>query len=133
MLGGKRDDGSSGITILGEDSHIVGNLKDKCMITIHGYFEGELETTNLVTIGKAGKVKGTVKAREIVIGGTVEGNLIITGRVEMQPGSKLIGDLETVPGYLIIHEGAIIEGQIKMPSPTKTKPTIKTGIKTDKK
>jgi cytoskeletal protein CcmA (bactofilin family) len=70
-----------------------------------------------VTVGKEGRVKADISAREVVIMGDVCGNLEGGERVEIRSDGSLIGNLATRRVY--IEEGAVLSGVIDVRKPSK--------------
>ena len=86
--------------------HVTGNLR------IDGEFDGNMNISETLIIGKTGKVKGEVKTKNSIIGGYVNGNLQADEKVELQASAKFEGDL--ICKKLIIEEGVLFDGNCKM-------------------
>ncbi len=79
------------------------------------YLDGELEGTvelqeHRLTIGPNGRVQANIKAREIVVIGTIHGNVEATEKLEIRKEAKLIGDIRTA--RIVIEDGAYFKGSI---------------------
>jgi len=96
------------------DASMTGTLsfKDPVNLQINGRFEGTLETKGNLTIGKKAQVKATINGENISIGGTVEGPVTASGRIELTQTARVIGKLITPK--LVIEEGAIFHGTCEM-------------------
>ncbi len=99
------------------ESRIGGALRIKGEIVgqedfrVDGEVEGRVSLTGgRMTIGQAGRVSGPIEAREIVVQGTVRGNLRAARRIEIGPSGALEGDLAAE--RLHIAEGARVYGRI---------------------
>ncbi len=57
-----------------------------------GSIEGAVISTNDVSIGKSGRIKGDVKAQRIIIGGRIEGT-VDAQRIEIHAGGSVEGTL----------------------------------------
>jgi len=67
--------------------------------------------TGSLTVLDKGLWKGTIKATTVVIAGTVEGDIIASGRVEISDTARITG---TVTAEAIaVAEGAIVQGKMK--------------------
>lgn len=99
-------------TILGSDCKFTGDVDAKGTIRIDGEFDGKILSTDSVIVGKSGIVKGEVHASHAMVSGTVEGNIFAKKKVELQSGSRLIGDVESMS--LVIEDGVFFEGKSKM-------------------
>ena len=99
-------------TIIGKGTKIDGNVKVEGSTRIDGLIMGKLESNDIVTIGPEGEVKAEVKAKSIIVGGRVEGNLEATDKIELQSKSELQGNL--VSKSLLVEHGAIFHGNANM-------------------
>ena len=99
-------------SILGSDCKFTGDVDAKGTIRVDGEFEGKIMSTDSVIVGKGGMVRGEIHAAHTVVSGTVEGNIYAKKKVEMESGSRLIGDVESMS--LVIEDGVFFEGKSKM-------------------
>lgn len=97
-----------------------GQLKSKEEILIEGRFEGEIETTEKVTVTKGAYVKGPVRCKEIQIMGIVEGNVFAEDCAKVFAFGKIQGDLKT--GHLFVEDGGILAGKIETEGRSKIVP-----------
>ena len=113
MFGKEGTDQQAAIsTILGNDCKFTGDVDAKGTIRIDGEFDGKIVSTDSVIVGNSGVVKGEVHAAHAMVSGTVEGNIFAKKKVELQSGSRLIGDVESMS--LVIEDGVFFEGKSKM-------------------
>jgi cytoskeletal protein CcmA (bactofilin family) len=113
-------------TYIGNGSKICGKLTGKGAYVFCGEVEGDCEIEGPVTLAEGGLWKGTLKATDVVIAGTVEGDVIAEQRVEIAGTARVAG---SIAGHSIaVAEGAIIEGEIKVQS---GKPPVKFEEKRD--
>jgi cytoskeletal protein CcmA (bactofilin family) len=97
---------SSGIRINGE---ISGNDD----LYIDGQAEGQFHfPESKVTVGPNGKVKANVVAREIVVEGTVIGDLKASAGVQLGGSSRVQGSL--IAPRIAIDDGAKLRGKVEM-------------------
>lgn len=101
-------------TLVGQDSLIRGELISKGVVRLDGSVEGSVEADHLI-LGRSGIVKGDMSAREIVVDGTVEGNINAGEIVEIKKDGVVQGDIRTVK--LVIAEGAFFSGHSYMQRP----------------
>ncbi len=99
-------------SILGSGCKFVGDVDAKGTIRVDGEFEGKIVSTDSVIVGKGGIVRGEIHTNHATISGTVEGNIFAKRKVELESGSKLIGDVESMS--LVIEDGVFFEGKSKM-------------------
>ncbi|MFW1677038.1 bactofilin family protein [Pontibacter sp. JAM-7] len=62
---------------------------------IDGIFEGNISSLDSITIGKAGHVKGLIKARSIDVCGLLEGE-VICDEIHVEAGGKVHATVESV-------------------------------------
>jgi cytoskeletal protein CcmA (bactofilin family) len=99
-------------SILGNGCKFTGDVEAKGTIRVDGEFDGKIVSTDSVIVGKGGLVRGEIHAAHTAVSGTVEGNIFAKKKVELEAGSKLIGDVESVS--LVIEDGVFFEGKSKM-------------------
>ena len=76
-----------------------------------------------LTVGPNGNLKAMVKAREIIVIGTIHGNVEATDKIEIRKEAKLVGDIKTQ--RIVIEDGAYFKGSIDILRPEVTKPPVK--------
>ncbi len=120
---GRLDSEARGSAVIGKAVKIVGQIFSKEDLYVDGDLEGTVEALeHKLTIGPHGTVHATVKAREVVAQGTVQGNVEATDKIEIKKDAKLVGDIRTA--RIIIEDGAYFKGSIDIvkPEPAKTAP-----------
>jgi cytoskeletal protein CcmA (bactofilin family) len=81
---------------------------------ICGHVDGDCDIAGPVTLARQGRWHGTLCADNVVIAGTVEGDVIARERVEVAETARVTG---SISGHSIaVAEGAIIEGELKVAS-----------------
>ncbi len=107
---------SASTATIGKAVKIVGQIYTKEDLNVDGDVEGTIESTdNKVTIGTTGRVQASVKAREVVIFGQVQGNVEAVDKVDIRREAKLIGDITTA--RISIEDGALFKGSIDIRKP----------------
>lgn len=100
---------SAGLRIHGEFS---GNAD----LYIDGEAQGSIRLgLSKVTIGPHGHVQADIDAREILIEGTVHGNLKASESIHLGPGSRVQGSMLTP--RVAIEDGARLRGKVEMTKP----------------
>ncbi len=114
-------DGSRNSAAIGKSVVIKGQVYSREDLLVDGELEGTVELQeHKLTVGPNGKVSATVKAREIVVLGTVHGNVEAGDRIEIRKEAKLVGDIKTA--RIIIEDGAYFKGSIDILKPEVGKP-----------
>ena len=110
--------------MLGKSVMVKGQILSREDLTIDGEVEGTVELQeNRLTIGPNGRVQASVKAREIVILGTVHGNVEATEKIDIRKEAKLVGDIKTQ--RIVIEDGAYFKGSIDITKPEVAKTTFR--------
>ena len=99
-------------TIIGDNSKIEGVLTASESTRIDGLLEGKIISQSTVIVGEHGVVRGDITAIEILVAGTVYGNLKAEERIELTETGRVLGDLVTKT--LVIDEGASFKGNCTM-------------------
>jgi cytoskeletal protein CcmA (bactofilin family) len=73
-----------------------------------------MASTRSIFVAAQAKVTANVIGRTVTVAGRVDGQIVCTGRVELTPSARVTGDITA--GTLIVQEGAVFDGQLKMPS-----------------
>jgi cytoskeletal protein CcmA (bactofilin family) len=74
---------------------------------------------NRLTVGKSGKVKASIRAHEVDIHGTVNGNIEATEKIIIRAAANLVGNLKSAS--ISIEDGAYFKGSIDIVRPTPAK------------
>jgi cytoskeletal protein CcmA (bactofilin family) len=102
---------SGGQAVLGKSVIVKGQIYSREDLTIDGEVEGTVELQeHRLTVGPNGKVTASVKAREIVVLGTIHGNVETTDKIDIRKDAKLVGDIKTA--RVVIEDGAYFKGNI---------------------
>lgn len=97
---------------VGKSLIVKGTIRGQEDLVIDGRLEGDVELPeNRLTIGVTGHVQGSVRAREIVILGTVQGNLEASERIEIKKNAKVIGDMKAQRP--VIEDEAYFKGNVE--------------------
>jgi cytoskeletal protein CcmA (bactofilin family) len=98
-------------TLLGRSMVLRGDLSGKEDLLIEGQFEGTISLhEHCLTIGPHGQVKAEIHARQVVIQGSVNGNVTARERIEIRKSGNVMGDL--VAAAIAIEDGAYFKGSI---------------------
>jgi cytoskeletal protein CcmA (bactofilin family) len=112
-----------GAATVGKAVKVIGQIFSREDLYVDGDVEGTIEALeHKLTIGPNGTVQAAVKAREVVVLGTIKGNVDATEKIEIRKDAKLTGDIRTA--RIIIEDGAYFKGSIDIvkPEPAKGAP-----------
>ena len=98
-------------SFIGPNTHFRGEITTKGTLRIDGNFDGNV-TTEWLVVGEKAYLKGNAAANSIIVGGTIEGNLLAKGVVEIKKGGQVRGDIVT--SKLTVSDGGMVDGRISM-------------------
>ncbi len=99
-------------TMIGEGTTFEGTINVPHSIRVDGTVKGKIETSEVLTVGSAGIIEADVKAKSAIVGGRIQGNVIVEDRIELEQNAVLIGDVRTRD--IVINEGAVFHGNCSM-------------------
>lgn len=99
-------------SLLGVGVDCEGSARVEGTLRLDGTFRGELEVGETLIIGQTGSFSGKASAREVVIGGRFQGEVLGTEQVELQKGARLEGDVLT--RSFVVEPGVFFEGNCRM-------------------
>lgn len=99
-------------TIIGKGSKINGNLNVQNSLRIDGLVIGDVHSTDTIIVGKDGEVQGQMKAKQVLLAGKVQGNVLATERVYLESKAVIQGDIKAA--RLVVDEGAMLDGKCNM-------------------
>jgi cytoskeletal protein CcmA (bactofilin family) len=98
---------------LGSSLHVKGEISGSEDLLIDGSVEGLIQLDERkLTVGATAKVTADIIAREVVVYGTVKGNLRAKDRIEIKKDGSVNGDLTT--SRIMIEDGAYFKGSIEI-------------------
>jgi cytoskeletal protein CcmA (bactofilin family) len=98
---------------LGSSLHVKGEISGNEDLLIDGTVEGLITLDERkLTVGASAKVTADIIAREVVVYGTVKGNLRAKDRIEIKKDGSVNGDLTTA--RIMIEDGAYFKGSIEI-------------------
>jgi len=98
---------------IGKTVFIKGELSGSEDIYIDGQLEGSVELGgNSLTVGPNGRVHANITAKNVTVGGILDGNIQAAERTEFRKTAVVNGDVET--GRIAIEEGAYFKGKLEI-------------------
>ena len=98
-------------TLISEGSVLDGNLKAPAFARIDGQVTGDVMVDEGLILGEKGSIKGNVITKEMVIYGTVNGNLQVIS-LEIKASGRVNGEIHTQT--LEVENGAVYNGSLHM-------------------
>ncbi len=102
-------------TLIGDTMKIKGEITSRESLQINGELEGQVQLDSRLTIGPKGKANANIKAKEVDIAGSVQGNIDASERIMLRKGANLVGDVRTAG--IVIEDGAYFKGGVDIAKP----------------
>ncbi len=98
-------------SVLGPDALLRGELAGSGDYIVLGRVEGDSTLEGTVVLERSGVWEGRLRARSLVISGTLHGEAVAVERVELTASARVRGDI--LAPSIAIAEGAVFEGKIQ--------------------
>ena len=107
-----RDRASGPTTRIAAGCTFNGEVAGTSDILLSGTIIGDSRVDGVVTITDEGCWKGSLQARDVIVSGVVEGDVIASGHIEITATARISG---TVTGDMIaVAAGAVIQGDMRI-------------------
>jgi cytoskeletal protein CcmA (bactofilin family) len=106
---------ANGYSVLDAQLTVTGDLATAGSLRLDGRMEGTVRQADTVVLGVGAAMTGDVHAREVIVGGTLTGNVFASERVELQATAIVTGDVTTVS--VLVQEGGVVNGRVIMRPP----------------
>jgi cytoskeletal protein CcmA (bactofilin family) len=104
---------SQGASLLGRSMTLKGDISGTEDLVVEGQFEGTIDVAdNTVTVGAQGQVKSEIRARHVIVHGSVTGKISAREKIDIRRTGNVIGDL--VSAGVAIEDGAYFKGSIEI-------------------
>ena len=98
MLDGKKPKNSGIKTLIGADTRVVGDVEFNSGFHVDGHIKGNVKATQhenvILSISERGCIEGSIEVSQLVINGTVKGDIRATEKVELGPKARVIGNIQ---------------------------------------
>ena len=99
------------MTTIGASLIITGDMTSQEDVTVHGRVKGQIKMEEgALLVAPKGHVDADVQGADVTIHGTLAGNILATGRIELTSTADVTGTL-TTPA-VVLREGALFNGSI---------------------
>jgi cytoskeletal protein CcmA (bactofilin family) len=98
---------------IGKSVIICGEVKGSEDLIVDGRVEGTVTLSeSRLTIGPNASVQADLTARDVLILGQVQGNVVASGRVELRAGCSVQGDIRAL--RLAVEDNAVFRGKVDL-------------------
>jgi cytoskeletal protein CcmA (bactofilin family) len=100
-------------TLISDGCVLEGNLKATAIVRIEGQVTGDVAIDEGLILGEKGLITGNIVTKEIIVYGTVKGN-IIAHSLEIRSTGQIFGEIKTQ--LLQVETGGSHNGKLSMSS-----------------
>ncbi|HQS52658.1 MAG: hypothetical protein B7X86_14560 [Sphingobacteriales bacterium 17-39-43] len=111
MAGSKNGQSTSAPTLISKGCVVHGRIESDVFVRIDGHIKGDLIIGEGLIIGENGIIEGNIKAREIVVFGTINGS-VTADSIDIKSSGNILGELHT--NSLQVETGATYIGNVIM-------------------
>jgi cytoskeletal protein CcmA (bactofilin family) len=111
MAVAKNAQNSSAPSLISKGCMVHGRIESDVFLRIDGHIKGDLIIAEGLIIGEHGIIEGNIKAREIVVFGSVKGS-ITADTIDLKSSGNILGDIHT--DSLQVETGATYIGNVIM-------------------
>jgi cytoskeletal protein CcmA (bactofilin family) len=98
---------------IGKSIVISGEVKGSEDLIVDGRVEGTISLSeSRLTIGPNANVSADLSAKDVLIMGHVQGNVVASGRVELRAGCTMEGDIRAL--RLAVEDNAVFRGKVDL-------------------
>ena len=98
---------------VGHGTTLSGETTFEAMLRVDGHLIGTVTSdTGTLIIGTNGQVDANIAVAAAMIGGTVNGDILVTEKLQLGRTARVMGNIQAP--RLVIEEGAILEGSCSM-------------------
>lgn len=101
-------------TLIGTGSVLKGDLEFTGGLRVDGHIKGHVSAQDsnkgTLVLSESGVIEGDINVPHVVINGTVNGNIVSGGHVELQASAKITGDIHYKAVEMEL--GAILNGSL---------------------
>ena len=102
------------VTVIGANTQFKGNITTHSPVYIDGYFEGVIDSDDIVEVSELGRFKGNIGCSRLLLKGTGEGKVTCIDLMQFTDTGVFSGDITTKD--IIIVEGSLFDGTCTMKS-----------------
>jgi cytoskeletal protein CcmA (bactofilin family) len=99
-------------SLVGEDTVFDGTFESKGPFRIDGHFKGKINSFGKIFIGKTGIAECQIIAKNIIIGGTVKGDVYAEEYVQILKTGKILGNI--FASSMNMDDSVVFDGECKI-------------------
>lgn len=99
-------------SLVDRHSNVEGTFTTDRDLRIEGVLRGNVKCQGLLYIAEGADIDATVEASSIAVAGQLRGSVTCRGKLQLMPTGRVFATVVTES--LVINEGAILEGELRM-------------------
>jgi cytoskeletal protein CcmA (bactofilin family) len=99
-------------TVIGAEIRISGEIRGEEDLVVKGRVDGKIHLSQALTVEKGAIVQADVDVRNLVISGTLVGNIVASESIRLLATARVVGDLAAP--RVIMDAGAAYRGRVDM-------------------
>jgi cytoskeletal protein CcmA (bactofilin family) len=103
---------AAGFSVVDDRLTIRGNIDTDGTVRVDGRVEGSSHFAGTLIVGVGGLVVGHVEAKEVVVAGQIHGNVQARGRIEIESGAAVHGEVRA--HAMVLREGGVVDGRVSI-------------------
>lgn len=109
-------------SLVDRHSTVEGTFTTDRDLRIEGVLRGNVRCQGLLYIAEGADIDATVEASSIAVAGQLRGTITCRGKLQLMPSGRVFATVVTES--LVINEGAILEGELRMESTSMMNPAL---------
>ncbi len=85
-------------TLIGKKTVFKGDVEFSGGLRVDGQVKGNIiardETNSTLVVSELSEIEGNIDVPHVIVNGTVKGNIKSTAHIELQPNSRIVGDVQ---------------------------------------
>jgi cytoskeletal protein CcmA (bactofilin family) len=110
------------LNLIATGTVLEGKIRTPGSIRIDGKIVGDISATQSISIGSTGDINGNLSAKNVTIGGKINGAVIAQEKLVFESKAVVRGDIRAA--RLVIDEGALFDGKCTMAETAKAMPSL---------
>ncbi len=96
-------------SLVGVGTKFDGELNLSGLLRIDGDFTGSINSDGKILIGRSGRVKCSINASSVIVGGVVKGDIVSSEKVVVLSTGMVLGNIKAPS--IVIEEGVVFNGK----------------------
>jgi cytoskeletal protein CcmA (bactofilin family) len=110
------------LNLIAAGTVLEGKVRTPGSIRVDGKIVGDVSATQSISIGNTGDIDGNLSAKNVTIGGKINGTIVAQEKLVFETKAVVRGDIRAAK--LVIDEGALFDGKCTMGETPKAMPSL---------